>query len=174
MRGRPAPHGQSRRAAPNYDVLVVNNQNLIDMESEESRDFPFYGNPEQIKAEIKEVQLLLMKTTPPSVSSLGVTTTAASAPITTKVHDASDKPWLLKNKNIAATSELKTAPSLIKASYGHNAERVKEITEDNNRLVKRLVDKANAPLTFKNTAAEHDKVSCNIPYSTLYFPVLTI
>jgi hypothetical protein len=130
------------------------------MESEDSKDFPFYGNAEQIEAEIKEVQLLLMKATPPPVSTLGVaadtanaTASSSSSPRTVKENN---KPWLLKNE---ANTQLSRANSLIKASYGHNAERVKEITEDNNRLVKKLVGKANAPLTFNTTAVEHDKVS---------------
>jgi hypothetical protein len=161
MRGRPAPSAPSRRA-PSCDVLVVNNQNLIDLNSEESRDFPFYGNPEQIEAEIKEVQLLLMKTTPPSVSGLGVATATAASSSPTENHVEENKPWLLKKKSDSNATQLaRNNSTLIKASYGHNAERVKEITEDNNRLVKRLVGKANAPLTFKTTAAEHDKVSEN-------------
>ncbi|KAG7667088.1 hypothetical protein NADE_003116 [Nannochloris sp. 'desiccata'] len=157
MRGRPGHSGPSRRA-PTCDVLVVNNQNLIDIDSEDSRDFPFYGNPEHIEAEIKEVQLLLLRTTPSTVSSLGVAASTASPP---RVHNVKEnKPWLLEKKDNLDTS-IKKDNKLIKASYGHNAESVKEITEDNNRLVKRLIGKANAPLTFKTSAANHDKHMAN-------------
>lgn len=164
MRGRPGHSGPSRRA-PTCDVLVVNNQNLIDIDSEDSRDFPFYGNPEHIEAEIKEVQLLLLRTTPSTVSSLGVAASTASPP---RVHNVKEnKPWLLEKKDNLDTS-IKKDNKLIKASYGHNAESVKEITEDNNRLVKRLIGKANAPLTFKTSAANHDKVSRSISRCVMY------
>jgi hypothetical protein len=129
------------------------------MESEDTRDFPFYGNPEQIEAEIKEVQLLLMKTTPPPVSGLEIAAAATSSSSSQGVKE--NKPWLL-NKKDNSTNQLQKSNSLIKASYGHSAERVKDITEDNQRLVKRLVGKANAPLTFQTTAAEHDNVSSSI------------
>jgi hypothetical protein len=140
--------------------LVVNNQNLIDIHSEDSRDFPFYGNPKEIEVEIKEVQLLLQKTTPPTVSSLGVApSTEASSSGVPNVKE--NKPWLLK-KNGNSNAPIRKDNTFIKASYGHSAERVKEIIEDNNRLVKRLVGKANAPpSTFIISAANHDKVSKN-------------
>jgi len=156
MRGRPAHNDQSLPAST-CDVLVVNNQNLIDIHSEDSRDFPFNGNSEQIDAEVKEVQHLLLKTTPPTVSSLGVATSTGSSPRVQNVKE--NKPWRLK-KNKNSDTPITKDNTFIKASYGHSAERVKEITEDNNRLVKRLVGKANAPpSTFITSAANHDKVS---------------
>ena len=133
-------------------MLVVNNKNLIELEDDQ--DFPYCGSPVEIEEEVKQVQRLLMKGTPPNAPGLGVATApaaAASAPSPT-LHRSQSEPKPRKPK--ASKKDL----SLPLASYGHSSERVKEIEEANERLVQRLVHVATAPLSLKTVAEEHDKV----------------
>ena len=128
------------------DVFIVDNADLIDLESPDSDDFPFCGSPVEIEEEMQQIEKLLMKPTPPGLLSLPI---HAAAPLQRSCSDV--KPRKPKH-------QMNQAVVLPVASYGHNAQRVKAIKEENGRLVQRLVGMANAPVTIKTTAKEHDKV----------------
>lgn len=123
-----------------YDELVLNNQNLIDLHSSESDDFPFCGSPVEIEQEKRRVERLLMKGSPGA--------NGLDLPATSKAAKKSKKKPSGRKKE-----------SLPLASYGHSAQRVREIQDNNEKIIKRLVGVANAPLAIKKVAAEHDKVS---------------
>ena len=137
MGTQPTDDGLSpSESSSSYDELVVNNQNLIDLDSSESDDFPFCGSPVEIEQEVRQVEQLLMKKPD-------------------GVHGQKQEATSRRQKRKPSAPKRRELPL---ASYGHSAERVQEIQNNNEILIKKLVGVANAPPSIKTIAAEHDKV----------------
>ena len=121
------------RAKAGYDLLVVGDDDLIDLEAEDSVEFPFPGGEKELAEEIHQIQTLLMASPPEPP--------LAAAPA---------------RKPCKAKGPKRQGPTL--ACLGHSPERVKQIDEDNARMVRRLQGVASAPSAMLRSTEEHDRV----------------
>lgn len=126
----------------NADILVIHDitDDLIQLETEDSFDFPFQGSEEEFKQEIEQIRCLLKAS--PQTDPMLLPPFAESAAPSHKIHSSN-------------------------FVFGHNPQRVRQIQEENQRLVKRLQQVAEAPSKLPTTAEEHDRHMANSVASRL-------